>query len=364
MAKVPEMSANFARWYAEAFMDESSKRDLRWKGVVDATTKADHKTAEVLTRLAFQSPVPACGRKSENLSDTFEKLVATISGGDATFDPSHSARELQVLAAAALERLFNTLPDAALTVVTASFGRTRQPDLPMDLVNLAERALVALTSRKHARVDFDDLKLPAPKVNYNIAADSLQSADPTEIKEQFELLRNATDSTIQRVVSGFNSVVNQLHNQISLDEEELQMLWWLLGEYSRLLDKPFSKINELEKPLVLAYELGQMTAISPGPTSIRAILLRAKVGTKKLKLEEAVNATSLEWANSASSSTLVSPATTPIHFALEQRTELGSKDSWQAGWSSLTGLTADTLLPAIELSELFYREHVFLNVSA
>jgi hypothetical protein len=56
--------------------------------------------------------------------------------------------------------------------------------------------------------------------------------------------------------------------------------------------------------------------------------------------------------------------TTPIHFALEQRAELGSTETWLAAWSGLTGLPIDLELPAIELAKLFYREHVFLNVSA
>lgn len=68
MTKIPEIDADFARWYAEAFMDEGARRDQRWQGVVNvAGAKADRKTTEVLTRLAFQTPVSAAGRKNEDL---------------------------------------------------------------------------------------------------------------------------------------------------------------------------------------------------------------------------------------------------------------------------------------------------------
>ena len=107
-----------------------------------------------------------------------------------------------------------------------------------------------------------------------------------------------------------------------------------------------------------------MTAVSPGPGSIRALLLRAGVGTTKLKLVDVVNASSAEWGKEVSDSTLVSPVTTPIHFALEQRAELASTDIWQAAWAGLTGLPVDLQLPAVTLAQLFYREHVFLNVGA
>jgi hypothetical protein len=364
MANVPEMTTDFARWYAEAFMDESETRNLRWKGVVDVTANADHLTAEVLTRLAFQTPVPASGRKNEDIGEAYSSVISVIAGGGATFEATQSTRELQILAAAALVRLVVTLPDAGLTVTTASFGGYRKPDLPMDLVGLAENALIALSGRKHSRIGIDKLKIAAPKLDFSVAPEALQSMVPDQWKAQFDHLRDATATAIGRIVEGQNRAVELLHRQVSLDAEELQMLWWLLGGYSKLVDKPFQDIEAAIKPLVLAHELGEMTEVSPGPASIRAMLFKAGVGTDQLKVGEVVNAVDLGWAKSISTSKLISPVTTPIHFALEQRTELGSSDAWQAGWSGLTGLSPDASLPAIVFAELFYREHIFINVSA
>ena len=364
MAKMPEMNSDFARWYSESFMDEGAKRETRWKGVVDVTAKADHLTAEVLTRLAFQTPVPASGRKSEDLGGTYSKVIPLICGGDAGFDPAHSARELQFLAAAALIRLVAKLPDAALIVTTASFGGSRNPELPMDLAGAAEKGLLTLSARKHARTGLAELQLAAPKVEFAVTAEALQSMDPTLWKVQLDNLHGATLASIDSVVMAQNRVVELLHKQISLDEEELQMLWWLLGGFSRRLDKPFTEIDSIVRPLALASELGEMTAVSPGPVSIRAMLSRAGVGTGELKLADVVNAVDIGWAKSASDSKLVSPVSTPIHFALEQRVELGSDDTWQSIWSGLTGLSVDAALPAVKLAELFYREHLFINVVA
>ncbi|MGD9713670.1 MAG: GTPase-associated system all-helical protein GASH [Thermomicrobiales bacterium] len=364
MAKLPQMTTDFARWYAETFMDEGARRDLRWKGVVDVAANADHKTVEVLIRLAFPTPVPASGRKSENLTDVHAALMRTISGGDTTFDPSHSGRELQVLAATVLDRLLLTMSDAALVVTTASLAGTRKPDLPMDLAGLAEAALVKLSERKHVRQDFEEINLAAPKVGYNFNVEILETMQADEVQAEFDRLHDATTAAIERVVAGQNRVVKALHDRQVLDEEELQMLWWLTGGYSHVNEKPFAKIDDKLRPFSLAHELAGMTAVSPGPGSIRAMLLRAGVGLTKMKLADAVNAPGDEWAKEVSNSTLVSPVTTPIHFALEQRAELGSIDTWQAAWSGLTGLPVDLQLPAVKLAELFYREHVFLTMDA
>lgn len=364
MAKALPMSMDFARWYSESFMEEGPKRDLRWKGVVEVVSRANHETAEVLTRLAFQTPVPASGRKSESIGGAYTKVVAAISGGDPAFDAAHSIRELQILAAAALTRLFSNQPAAALVVTTASMAGVRKPDLPMDLVGLAEAALVTLSTRKHARIGIKELKLAAPTIDYTFNPETLTTMAPEQVKAEFERLRDATTATIEGVVAGQNRGVEALYRQLELDEEELQMLWWLLGGHSTSSDKPFAKVDDKLRPLILAQELGQMTAVSPGPASVRAMLARAGIGTGKLKLSDAVNAPDQEWVKSASGSAMISPVTTPIHFALEQRAELGATDTWQSSWSGLTGIAADAQLPAVKLAELFYREYVFLNVSA
>lgn len=364
MTRPPQMTADFARWYAEAFMDEGVRREQRWNGVVEVAATADYETVEVLTRLAFPTPVPASGRKSEKLAAVHEKLVQTISGGDSAFDPTHSARELQVLAAAVLARLAPSMPDAALLVTTASMVGSRKAELPMDLAGLAEAALIKLSERKQVRQEFSKIELAAPKVEYKFDAEILATMEPEKIQAEFGRLRDATAAAIERVVSSQNRVVKVLHERQELDEEELQMLWWLTGGYSHICEKPFAKIEDKLLPLTLAHELAEMTAVSPGPGSIRALLLRAGVGTKKLKLVDAVNAPSAEWAKKVSDSMLVSPVTTPIHFALEHRAELASTDTWQAAWAGITGLSVDLQLSAVTLAELFYREHVFLNVEA
>jgi hypothetical protein len=364
MAKLPEMSADFAGWYAGEFMDDGGRRETRWKGVVELAGKADHRTVEVLTRLAFRTAVPAAGRKGENLGDAHATVVSTISGGDASFDAARDARELQVLAAATLARLVRTMPDAALVVTTAAMGGLRKPDLPMDLVGMAEAGLSALSARKHVRESVDEILLAAPKVNFAVDVATLSTMQADALKDHFEKLQAATGAAIERVMSGQNRVVKALHRRIELGEEELQMLWWLTGGYSRSADKSFDEVPDLTRPLVLARELGGITSASPGPGSIRALLTRAGVGTAEVKLADAVNGVDEEWAKAASESELVSPATTPIHFALEQRSEMNSTEAWQSGWSTLTGVSADAQLPSVRMSELFYREHVFLNLGS
>lgn len=364
MAQAHEMTPEFARWYAQAFMDEGPRRKTRWQGVVNMAAKVTHITTEVLVRLAFQTKVPATGRKSENLAEAYQTVVSALSGGDTTFDPAESARELQILSAAALDRAFLRLPDTALAVTTTSFSGARKLDLPMDLVGSAEDALAVWSGRKHERVGADKLKIGDPKIAFEVPEAVVDAMEGEQLKAQFDGLRNAAAAAVKRVVDDQNRINAALHRRMLLDEEELQMLWWLIGGHSRLMDQPFQEIDPSYRPFALAHELATMTAISPGPASVRAMLSRSKVGLEEMTVQGAVNAASVEWAKSRGSSDRISPATTPIHFALEQRSELASTDTWQAGWEGLTNLSAGMSLPAVKLAELYYREYLYLHVGA
>ena len=363
MAKTPEMNADFARWYSETVMDEGPIRAARWKGVVDAASAAGFLTVEVLVRYAFATVAPANGGKYEDLAEKHKEVLSAISGNGTPIDPSASRRELQILSAAVLHRLFSSLPDAAIAVLNASFEGGRTADLPMDLVGLAKRALVEFSKKKHARPDPNQFEIVAPKFDFEVSAGALGNFTAAQWKGELDRLRDATRTATRGIVEGQNRVAKLLARQISLGEEELQMLWWLIGAHSSIADAPFTEVKSALRPLAFAKELGELTELSPGPASVKALLSRAGVAHEKLKVSDAVNAADVTWIKEITNSPRVSPVTTPLHFALEKRAEVGSDEAWLPVWASMTGLPVEASMSAVSLAELFYREHIFLYVN-
>lgn len=362
MAKTPEMSPDFARWYADAFMDEGEVSMHRWRGVVDTATAADFSMVEVLVRYAFATNAPADGGKNEVLSKKHRELLTSISGNGSALVPAESRRELQILSAAVLMQLFERLPDAVIAVLNASFGGKRAVDLPMDLVGLAKNALIDFSSKKHERPDDTDFEIEQPAIEFEVSPEAMGSMTAAEWKGQLDGLRDAAQNALGQITESQNYVTGLLIRQISLGEEELQMLWWLIGAYSQTVDASFTDVKVALKPLVFGKELGQLTSISPGPASVAALLSRAGVTGKTIKVLDAVNASDTDWIRVITKSPRVSPITTPLHFALEKRVEVASDDAWLPLWASMTGLPSDASMPALKLAELFYREHLFLHV--
>jgi hypothetical protein len=330
---------------------------------VETAAIAEHLTAEVLVRYAFATTAQADGGKNEALAAKHKAVLATIAGSGSPIDPASSRRELQILAAAVLARLFSSRPEAAIAVLNASFGGMRTADLPMDLAGLARCALVEFSRKKHARPAAKEFEIVAPTLDFEVPSDESENVSGDHLNEELERLRDAAQTATQAIVEGQNRVTKLLARQISLGEEELQMLWWLIGAHSSVAGAPFAEVNAALKPLAFGHELGQLTAISPGPASVTALLSRAGVANDMLKVSDTVNAANIGWIKEITKSSRVSPVTTPLHFALEKRGEIGSDDTWLPIWVSMTGLPADASMPAVKLAELFYCEHLFLHVN-
>lgn len=201
-----------------------------------------------------------------------------------------------------------------------------------------------------------------PKVDFEVSEEALESMSPDQWKGELDRLRDAARMTTRIIVEGQNRVANLLVRQISLGEEELQMLWWLIGAHSSVVDAPFTEVNTVLKPLAFGKELGELTKVSPGPASVTALLSRAGISGEILKVFDAINEADVDWIKDITRSPRVSPVTTPLHFALEKRVEVGSDDAWLPVWASMTGLPAEASMPAIRLAEQFYREHLLLYV--
>jgi hypothetical protein len=201
-------------------------------------------------------------------------------------------------------------------------------------------------------------------VEFTLSPEAQASMEPTLWKAELERLRLAATTAISTVVTSQNEVAIRLHRQTKLDQEELQMLWWLIGEHSHASNGPFSTISPNARPLVFGCELGSMTSLSPGPVSVRAMLIRAGVAAAEIGVEDAINAVDLDWAKQRSQKKTISPVTTPLHFGLEKRAELGTTDSWQPGWAGITGLDRNLKRPAIDFALQAYREYLFLHVGS
>ncbi len=358
-----EMHRDFPRWYAAlAIGNDEERRDARWAGVNAVAEKADRAMVEALVRLAFQTPrQPPSNHSMAKIHETFREQ-------DDTFDSNGTAREMQVLAGACLALLFEQEDEigaaAALSVATAAFAGARTPNLPLDIVMLAEAGIERIANAKRIRPTLS-VGSEAPKFDFEAAANKVKSQQSWEaVGEAFTLAADSARTALNALAKRQMNEIRAVDRFIQIQDEELQMLWWLMGGRSFDLDCTFEQVATEAQPLVFATELADSTAILPGPRpqSIKFLLVRAGLKErKKLAIAAAINAAETSWLSVLVEEMNPSPVTAPIHFAIKRQIEAGGGETWIPNWAAVVGVEGSRQISTIALGTQFYRERLLVR---
>lgn len=358
--KIVPMRDEFPRWYRQVDMSGNRDRlEARWKGVVDLIQKADAQSIEAIIAVAFRT-------KPRPRSASLALLREPFKAADDLFDMDGNNRELEILCGTALATLFesdgDTVARAALATTTAAYLGARTTNFPLDLIAAAEATISRLAEDRRTRPDLMNSliqKITSVGLDQDAIDNLKQNPNGDNIVATLNAMTTQTNTAVNEVAKRLNATVQSMNTFIAIQDEELQMLWWLFGGRSKKRDCPFANLPEEAQPIVLAAEVADTTQFLPGPISVKPILSRAGLKErKKVSIPAAVNACSEDMLADLVNGVEPSPITKPLHFAIERKLETRDEVSWVAGWSAITGIDSDYAIPSIELSNLFYRERL------
>lgn len=357
--EVVPMHVDFARWYGVVSLtDDQQDRLARWAGVSSITKEAELDDVETLIRLAFQTKQPAAQAGVQKIREAFKKA-------DDAFEMKGNDRELQVLAGACLAVLMeNDEPIgafAALTATTAGLYGARKADVPMDLLALAESAIDRIADVNRTRPALGShTSGESPKFDFEKAVAKVRETPNFEgVAQAFTIAADEARGALKTMALRHHRAILAADTFVRVQDEELQMLWWLIGQRSVDYDCAFDAVPGDAQPLVFANELAESTEFLPGPPSVKAILSRAGLkDRKKTTIPAVVNATEPEWLRQVLGENDPSPVSAPIHFAIKRHLETGEPEAWIAGWAAATGVGGMHSLSPLMLGTLFYRERL------
>lgn len=347
---------DFARWYSAVGLgNEDSRRKGRGEGVRLVAERADNPMVEMLIRLAFKSRQTAT-------ESAVKEIRGILKEADETFEMQGNDRELQILAGASLAVLMESESKsaayAALAVSTTGFAGARKTELPMDLSGLAEEALLRIAATNRERPDLSSHLLDDDDLDFDAIPELVrQTQSFAGVISALEMVAKTMSETAEQQ----SEALQAMDTFIRIQDEELQMLWWLTGQRSRDHNCAFSDVPAEAQPLVFGAELANATQILPGPPSAPAMLSRAGVkDKKKIAVSTAINAADQTWLRRVLGDRSPSPVTMPLHFAISRQLETGPGDTWVAGWASATSVGDSLDLPGLTLGTLFYRERLLI----
>jgi hypothetical protein len=247
---------------------------------------------------------------------------------------------------------------AALAVSTTGFAGARKTELPMDLSGLAEEALLRIAATNRERPDLSSHLPDDDDLDFDAIPELVrQTQSFAGVISALEMVAKTMSETAERQ----SEALQAMDTFIRIQDEELQMLWWLTGQRSRDHNCAFSDVPAEAQPLVFGAELANATQILPGPPSAPAMLSRAGVkDKKKIAVSTAINAADQTWLRRVLGDRSPSPVTMPLHFAISRQLETGPGDTWVAGWASATSVGDSLDLPGLTLGTLFYRERLLI----
>lgn len=345
------MKAEFLRWCEEVSLSvDSTNVDARFAAVEAAAMLVTHEELEALIRAAFDAKQTSAATAS---------LRTKLAGrGDALRD-----QEFKLFAAATLARILQgNEPNAALAATmigTTDLGGLRKLKQPMRLIGLAKSARTALAQSTRRRPQLKLALLP------ELTVDATKAMELEETNDGFVALAAACTCVIETLAQRQAEFEQLALSYISIQDEELNMLWWLQGGRSSELNVPFAQIQRELRPFVLARELAEVTYSIPGASAIEALLAQASVDDDEpIAITAAVQALPVEWLKTAipdGSSVKVSSVTTPLHDAFRRRLEVGGADSWIANWAGACDIDAAAKLSPLRLADLCYCEQLIIR---
>ncbi|ANJ97470.1 GTPase-associated system all-helical protein GASH [Serratia plymuthica] len=290
---------------------------------------------------------------------------------DPSFSLIDNKREASVLSVCLLSAaLANDEMNAALIPVIASASGHREPLLQSEFIHEARQALIdySFKSRNNSFVDLNKIKIPG-KSKVGLELDKITAEDDiTSLSSIVKLSSNEASEALQNGIRQIQSVIVPLVNQVSELREEVSMLWWLIGNHSRILNKPFSELDIGGAAIMAGFDLAVLTHGDSSPVATPAILQRiinsrSKPSKKSLSLDLTVNSLPSDLLQSLNISSGYSKVADlcVVTTAIIKSQEIGQGEGWYQSFKKTTGLDAKIQLSPLNLAIQMYQEALLIS---
>jgi len=163
------------------------------------------------------------------------------------------------------------------------------------------------------------------------------------------------------------SVLQPLAAETLTLREEVDMLWWHIGGWSRLLEKPFADLAPGLAAVLAGVDLADMSRSAVGPVAAPAILQRTlaagrKTQNAKITINNAVEALPQDLFDRLKLDHRLStvPEICPVLTAFAKANEIGPGPTWHTAFAKATKLEAKSAFAPLDLAMQAYRERLLL----
>jgi hypothetical protein len=359
----------FGEWYRIAgIVPNDDLLRKRWQGIENFLESINLSAVLNLVRLFYARQL-----KDASFIEIFRQ---SFQEADAAFPMRGNDLELGILAGSIIghfiENNISELSDAyALAILCANFRGTGPyvAAIP-ELLSIAQNYLAKRSAQLRSYSHMTKIKIQNMDID-NLIADVKQNSEGGNLQALSPHLVN-TLNEITGAIDRVAESVEKILNLIGLQQEETNILWWLLGEYSRDLNRKMADIGLPAACLVAGKELADLTIILPGPLSAEAFLDKTLRDVEQdlrdlLTLKEAVNMSPINWRSNwlaALKCTELIQDLCPVLLAVIKSTETEGEDEWFPIFEKAAKFTGEYVISPLNLSMQVYQENLLCRIVA
>lgn len=357
------MHQNFADWYQPVtFGHDRETLDSRWQGVEAALNDMKYEMIMELIRFVFSREL----NSHELFASTFRQY---FKDADPTFALTGNDKEVLTLAGCVLAMYCindDYIVEIALAILAASACEIRTLAIDIDLLGMANERVHVSGIEARRRPEMSSPAIAGNKAAFAKAVSPLEEEEGKVqgFAEAAEAIKNIGNISLSHfnALQSMSVQIVKIQKVLRVQDEELQILWWLTGEWSSMWDCSFNDIDPKAKPILLGEDAASMTTEFSEPPSLKSVFSRIGLnGTTKLSIPVAVNACGVEYLGTLSQSSATCSTILPIHFAMVRAKETGGDDSWVAAWRTITGIKATSKVTPLELAIQVHRERKLMS---
>jgi hypothetical protein len=361
------------------------KRAYEWYRIVNPAPSEEIITAR---KLSVEALIKQLDESDDSLLTSC--VMATVRGFDGTFAPvdlveailasimmhqqafpsdlTENALELRVCAAIAVGEIASREMEAgerpsdegilAAALILCGFGlRAESPD---KYVSSMESELIEIAHKTYQHAALEIRKRPG------LALAALgESETPSDLETLWK-----------EIFPPLKEVFMQLQSQAESDREELEILWWLYGDYSKTAKKHLKLLNSFEAALCAGTELADITSVPP-VESVREMLIKAVGGnrTRKTLKPARLNAIVKHWNDTMMKSLMPEdngvqalvneyPALFPLTWLVSRIIDSGVKTAWSDEFEKKTAIQLSFELAPETIARQVFNERVAQHICA
>ena len=248
-----------------------------------------------------------------------------------------------------------------LAVLTSSYcGRRHSADDDATTKQAADAFQAAV--RAHRVTGGHELP-PAPKLAEVKELDALAQVNPVpgaNVQGAVAGVMSSADRAVAALSNNVESSLSTMRSDVMRLAEEVDMLWWHIGDWHELLGAPRSAVAAPARTMVSGIELGALVRELPGPFGAHGILRRTagQDADAKTTLRTAVRALSREEAGKlATALPASSRALFPVHAAIRMAAD---SEVWEAELAKTFPDVAGVEISQFEIGIQAFRERALI----